>query len=170
MMFFGIGFSTRLCALDIILYVLFQSIRVITDRVLPTHWFDPELPYFRTKAWENDGKFYQDHFYISKWKDKLPAIDGLNTVSKKKLGTVSPEYLRQLIIETCRGESHHLRTILETVFFILWNPFGLSCCIFILSIFLNLPFIFIQRYNRPRLERLLVQIESHSCNSTATRP
>jgi glycosyl-4,4'-diaponeurosporenoate acyltransferase len=169
-MFFGIGFSVELCVLDIVLYVFLQSIRVLTDRALPARWLDPELPCFRTRAWEHGGRFYQDHFQIARWKDRLPAVDGLNTVSKKKLKGVAPDYLRQFIVETCRGESHHMRTILETILFILWNPVGLFCCVFILSLLLNVPCIFIQRYNRPRLQRLLLQVESRKWNSAAIDP
>jgi len=167
-MFFGIGFSVGLCMLDVAVYVLLQCTRILTDRLLPLRWLDPGLPWFRTRAWENGGKFYQDHFRIAAWKDKLPAVDGLNTVSKKSLNGVSPEYLRQFIVETCRGESDHVRSILETAVFVLWNPLWLFCCIFVLSMVGHAPFIFIQRYNRPRLQRLLMQVESRRANSAAS--
>lgn len=166
-MFFGIGFSVGLCMLDVVVYILLQCIRILTDRLLPSRWLDPGLPWFRTKAWENGGKFYRDHLRIARWKDRLPAVDGLNKVSKKSLSGISPEYLRQFIVETCRGESHHVRSILETALFVLWNPFWLFCCIFVLSLVGHAPFIFIQRYNRPRLQRLLAQVESRLTGPTS---
>lgn len=161
------GAAVRLVSLDIVLYAVFQTIRIGTDRLLPAGWINPDSWYFRTKAWERGGRFYEDHFHINRWKDRLPAVDGLNKVSKKSLSGISPEYLRQFIVETCRGESHHVRSILETALFVLWNPFWLFCCIFVLSLVGHAPFIFIQRYNRPRLQRLLAQVESRLTGPTS---
>ena len=153
------GAAIRLVFLDIFLYAAFQTMRIGTDHLLPVSWIDPELWYFRPKAWERGGRFYEDHVHISRWKDRLPAVDGFNAVSKKRLAGVSAEYLQQFVVETCRGESHHVRTILETAVFALWNPPGIFWTVFIVGGLFNVPFIMVQRYNRPRLEELLAEVK-----------
>ncbi|HEY9093334.1 MAG TPA: hypothetical protein VIN62_00615 [Candidatus Cryosericum sp.] len=150
--------ATRLVLLDILLYAAFQTIRIGTDRLLPASWINPDSWYFRPKTWERGGRFYEDHFHINRWKDRLPAVDGFNAISKKRLGGVSADYLRQFVVETCRGESHHVRTIVETAVFALWNPPSIFWAVFIIGGLCQLPFIMVQRYNRPRLEELLAEV------------
>lgn len=158
-MLFDIQFSWPLVLFDLLIYALLQVSRMCLDMILPQQWFDPNKPYYHSWSWEQNGAFYQRHFHIRTWKDKLPSVNSLDHFSKKNLGQLSPNYLRQFIFQTCRGESHHVRSILTTAVFLMWNPTGLFLLIFLLSTLGNLPFIFIQRYNRPRLRAILTQIE-----------
>jgi glycosyl-4,4'-diaponeurosporenoate acyltransferase len=160
-MLLGIHFSWTLFLIDVLIYTLMQGIGVWADMVVPQDWFNPERSVYQSWAWEQEGRFYQKYLRIQQWKDKLPSVNSLNGFSKKNLNSLSPEYLRQFIFETCRGEAYHIRSFLATGLFAIWNPPMLFGIIMLISLILNLPFIFIQRYNRPRLKKILAQLESH---------
>ena len=147
-------FSWKLVLINALIYAALQFIRMIIDCFMPRSWYDHRRPYFQCKVWEREGQFYQEYFNIKGWKDCLPSIGGFTRFSKRKLKTTDPAYLERFINETCRGESHHVRSILETSLFILWNPLPLFMIIFSASALFHLPYIMIQRYNRPRLMQL----------------
>ena len=159
-MLLGIPFSWSLFFIDVLVYAAVQTLRIGTDMLLPRCWINPDSSYYKSRRWEQDGAVYQKYLNIRRWKDKLPAVNSLNHFSKKSLKGASPEYLRQFIVETCRGESHHVRSIIETLLFIIWNPPLLFGVIFILSCMGHIPFIIIPRYNRPRLRKMLARLEA----------
>lgn len=165
-MLLEIQFSWQLIIADIVIYAVLQTTRIWVDILLPHRLLDPESKYFRTKKWEREGKFYQDFFHINAWKDKLPAVKGLTKFSKKHLENRTEPYLRQFVLETCRAESHHTRTIIETSIFIIWNPMGLFIVIFITGLITQLPFVLIQRYNRARLQNVLRKIDKENQEQT----
>lgn len=76
-------------------------------------------------------------------------------MSKKRLLTSDPEYLGEFVVATCRAESHHVRAVLSVVVMKLWTPLPSWLFVFAIALTGNLPFILIQRYNRPRLQRAL---------------
>lgn len=160
-MLLNIHFSWKLFLIDVLIYALLQVIRIWIDMVLPKSLFDPRLPYYQSRTWEQDGKIYEKHFHIHRWKDKLPTVNSLDHFSKKNLQNLTPEYLSEFIFQTCRGESHHVRSILTTSLFIIWNPPELFCIIFVMSFFGHLPYICIQRYNRPRLKKIFYRIQPY---------
>ena len=66
-----------------------------------------------------------------------------------------PEYTRRLILETCVAELvHRVLFLLSPIFaqYMTGVYADLAMLVYALG---NLPFIFIQRYNRPRLIRLM---------------
>ena len=74
---------------------------------------------------------------------------------KRKADTRSINYLETFARETCRAELVHWVIILLLPLFFVWNP-PLGVLIMLpLVVVLNLPFIMIQRYNRPRLVKIL---------------
>ena len=135
-------------------YALFVLIREYVDMHIPARWLNPSGWLFRIRPWERGGDFYRDFLGIDRWKSKLPSLRGRTNFSKKHLEGSGPGYLERFIIETCRSESNHMRAILSVVFMKLWTPFGLWLLCLVLAVVGNLPFICIQRYNRPRLQRL----------------
>ncbi len=112
---------------------------------------DEKKPPFKPFKWEKNGKVY-DKISIRKWKSKVPDMSRfLKFLLPKRVvsGTTSSD-LRALIKETCVAEIVHtaLMILSLAVFFICpgvegWVLYGLC-------FFGNLPFIFIQRYNRPQ--------------------
>ena len=133
----------------------------LIGEMLPRSIFHPDRAPFRAHRWERDGKCYEK-FGIRRWKDHVPDM---SRVRKKKmvskhLGTEAfPTADRVLILarETCRAEAvHGVLCLLSPVILLFWiGPWiGLGVGIVALYVFCNLPFIMIQRYNRPPLVAL----------------
>lgn len=149
----------RLFWLNGVLYVCAVLVRRYVDVWVPDRFFRPSRLRFHVFRWERGGDFYRDVLKIDRWKDKLPCLNGRTNFAKKKLSGRRTEYLEQFITETCRSESDHVSLIGFVVVMRLWTPFDLWLLCFVLAVVGNVPFICIQRYNRPRLERTLVRIE-----------
>jgi len=117
--------------------------------------------FLHSHPWEKEGDFYQRHFDVKKWKDRLPEM-GNNTPTqfrKNKMLGIKPEYLYQFVLETVRAELCHMFALIFGYAILFCNPHVPG--LFFLSIYvtlINLPFIIIQRYNRPRLEKVLERI------------
>jgi glycosyl-4,4'-diaponeurosporenoate acyltransferase len=124
---------------------------------IPVQLFDYRALLFRSFRWEREGKVYEDVFNIKVWKDFLPEGGGVfrGGFVKRKADTRSIRFLETFAKETCRAELVHWVIILLLPIFFVWNP-PLGVLIMLpLVVVLNLPFIMIQRYNRPRLVKIL---------------
>lgn len=119
---------------------------------LPRAWFHPDRFPFRAFAWEREGKIY-DKLRIRNWKDQLPDMSRvMKDMIPKRVGTCpTAEKVMILVRETCVAELiHWLLALCGGVVYLFWkNSVGvlLSFLVFLG----NLPFILIQRYNRPTL-------------------
>ncbi len=170
----GLLFQTQaswsLFWLNVTIYALTTLWRMQVDVWIPVKYFDPDRWWFRIRSWERQGDFYKDNLRIERWKDKVPAVNGRNHFSKRHLVGSDPTYLRQFIIETCRGESNHVRAVLSVIPMRLWTPFDLWLVCFLIALVGNLPFVLIQRYNRPRLQRALVRVERRALEAGSRAP
>ncbi len=129
---------------------------------LPRRWFDPTRFPYRLYEWENGGKIY-DKLHIRSWKDHLPDLSKHCTQMFRKQVDARPsvENLDRLIRETCVAEAVHWVLIFLSLAVIkIWSGLG-GWLFYILCILGNLPFIIIQRYNRPRLTKMLNRMRSH---------
>ena len=116
-------------------------------QALPSR-FRPEKFPFRPWRWEKNGRVYTK-LAIDKWKKLVPDMSRLlPDMVKKQLpastAAVTAAQAEALVQETCRAELVHGVSCL----------LGLSFLWLIWFLLANLPFILIQRYNRPRLMRL----------------
>ena len=124
---------------------------------LPAALFASDAPLFRTRRWEQGGEVYARVFMIRHWKDALPEAGAMfrGGFAKRGLRDRSAEHLRRFVAETRRAElSHWLPAVLSLTFFA-WNPVNVAIWMPIIGFLGNAPFIIVQRYIRPRLERLL---------------
>ncbi len=123
---------------------------------LPRQWFDPEGILFRKRHWEQGGSFYA-RIKIRKWKDKLPdASKKVRRMYRKKIELSHNEKnLCRLVEETCVAEFIHILLIILSLGVTrIWRgTCGWVC--WLLCVAGNLPFIWIQRFNRPRLQAAL---------------
>ena len=123
---------------------------------------DPESFLFREQPWELGGKIYEK-LNIKQWQAKIPDVSKVlgRWMPRKKLKIgLTAENVRTMIRETCTAELvHNLLNIAGLWLLNLWS--GLGGIIMYLVYFLlgNLPFIIVQRYNRPRLKVLLNRLE-----------
>ncbi len=123
----------------------------------PIERFDPDGRLCRIRRWEQDGRIYEQHLRIKRWKDLLP--DGASWFRggfpKARLSNREPRHLERFSRETARGESIHWQTLAAAPLFALWNPPWAMAVIALYALIANLPCIAIQRYNRARLQRIL---------------
>lgn len=143
---------------NVSLIIIWNMIILMFSTRLDRSSLNPNKKMFSEKKWEKCGKFYTKILHIQKWKDSLPQHIGKNGFSKKhlvKMSQISIEYIQEFIFETCRAEWHHIMCCLYIIIAFLINPFNYAVIFSLVSLTTNMPFIFIQRYNRIRLKKLL---------------
>lgn len=144
----------------VVLHFGFAGILTHLPETIQRRWFDHCRPRFRT----GDGEmaFYR-RIRLPYWKDRLPQFN--SDFDKRHLRSqLSAAYLEEFIFITCRAEVIHVG-----IFLLGWLSL-LSCLLCEeplanLPLFAgiaavlcvgNLPFAMVQRYNRCRLEKLLL--------------
>lgn len=119
----------------------------VTDRIKLSQ-FKPEARQFRERKFER--KLYKA-LRVKKWKKFAPTYD-------KKLFSLKDNSLDNVIGETCRAEVVHSLCVLASLASICLAVWFGSLPAFlitgILGALVDLVFVIIQRYNRPRLKRL----------------
>ncbi len=124
-------------------------------QALPRARFDAERFPYRAAQWEKGGRLYEK-LGIKRWKDRLPDMSRIMPdMVKKKMSAAREQGMDMLIKETCVAECVHWALIVLSLgIFLLWrSPWAIVFWL-VYNIFGNLPFIIIQRYNRPRLVML----------------
>lgn len=119
---------------------------------IPKRWFYADRFPYHCFRWEK--KLYA-MLRVAKWKDKLPDMSKkLPDMQAKRIATASLQEIDGLLRETCVAESVHWVEILLGGGCLAISP-GIGGLIWAVWTLLgNLPFIVIQRYNRPRLMKL----------------
>ena len=127
--------------------------------LIPKEWFKPNSFFFRERKWEKGGKFYEKVFFIKKWKGFLPDGAALfkGGFKKKKLKSLSKEYFSEFVLESCRAEATHIPPIFLSLLFAIYNPPYIVIIMVVFGMIVNLPCILAQRYNRIRLQRILMR-------------
>ena len=128
----------------------------ILGEALPRKWFHWDRFPYRTFSWEREGRVYEA-MGIRRWKDRLPdkSKHTKKTFTKQMKGHDSIDGLVRFLQETCVAELVHWCLLLLSFPLYSYVPTGFGAAVTVLYALSNLPFILIQRYNRPRLQRLL---------------
>ena len=133
----------------------------VAGRLLPKKWFKPDCFPYRSFKFEREGRIY-DKLNIRKWQNKVPDMSRLLTrcMPAKNLSGDFRRRLPLMLQETCVAEMiHSVLCAAGLLCPVLWpGPGGIIITI-IYIVFFNLPFILIQRYNRPRLMNLNRRIQ-----------
>lgn len=147
---------------NLIILFLHSSLVTIICSNLAFEFFNKDISFMKTRKWENCGKIYQDILKIKQWKDKLPELrlPTKQKFKKKSFDSIQPDYIQRFVAETRRAEFTHTIIILGSLVFYFINSFFMGSIIFITATILNLPFIIIQRYNRPRILRISCKVKS----------
>lgn len=138
-----------------VLYILSVSIVVfLLGRVFPRRWLHEQAFPFKSFGFEKNGAIYQK-LGIMKWKTKLPDASLIISrlfpkwMPKKRLE--NEEKIPILIKETCVAEmTHSAVSLLGFGCVFIWKGIG-GWIMSLGFLILNLPFILMQRFNRPRL-------------------
>lgn len=129
-------------------------ISFIIGRLLPKGWFHADRFPYKTAAGEQ--KIYQA-LRVKSWQSKVPDMSKLfrHIMPAKKMTAETVADIPRMLEETCVAElTHTLLSILGLAMLWLWPGWGGIIVTIIYILLGNVPFIIIQRYNRPRLQRL----------------
>ena len=136
--------------------ICIDGILAAVCRLLPRQILYSSKKIFRVSGGE---KNFYEKIKIRKWKDKLPELGHLTGFRKNKLEDgKNLFYVERFILEAWYGEVVHFVGMFAGLFLLLF-PFGktwtpIAVCVAVINAFLNLPFIFIQRYNTYKLSIL----------------
>lgn len=134
-----------------------SALSFVVGRVVPKRWFRFEKAPWRAMKWEQNGRIYQK-IAIQHWQNKVPDMSRVfpKLIPAKSMQTTPDQArLKLMIQETCVAELiHAVLCVLGLALLWLWRGIGGALCCLVYVLFGNLPFILIQRYNRPRLVRL----------------
>lgn len=124
-------------------------------RLLPKEMFHADRFPYKCRRREKNGKIY-DKLGIRKWQDKVPDMSRLfkKMMPSKKFSELKNDVqkLPLMIQETCVAEFiHRLLFILGFGCVLLWEGIWGWIVTIVYNLLGNVPFILIQRYNRPRL-------------------
>ena len=145
----------RECILCFVYAAALGVISFFLGRMFPKRLLRPEKFPFRTYAWED--KLWKA-LKIRSWQAKVPDMSKLfkRLMPAKALTQQTAQNLPLMIEETCVAELTHGLLCIAGLFLLkLWPGAGGIILTLIYILFGNLPFLLIQRYNRPRLQKLL---------------
>ena len=127
---------------------------------LPPEWFNHKNKIYTVS--KKERKIYEK-LGIKNWKDKVPEMGQLCNFKKDKLENLNEDYIKKFLTETCYAEIIHYGMLLIGLFVLFIFPsnvfFSISLPLFFINAILQIPPIFIQRYNRPKLEMALMHAE-----------
>lgn len=140
------------------IYLIFTGLGAFfLGRILPKTWFRFDRFPYRAFAFEQDGKIY-NALHISTWKEKLPDMSRIFPTlipSKRLPKKMSAKQINDMLCEACVAEFIHTLLCISGIACIwLWKGAG-GWILYILYVLGNIPFNLIQRYNRPKLARIL---------------
>lgn len=154
------------CIRCIIYLAILGIASFLLGRALPKGIFSPDAFPYKPFAWERDGAFYE-RLHIRKWQTLVPDMSKIfkKWMPPKTLKGLPDEgTLRLMLQETCVAESTHaLLAIAGLACIPIWPGVGgaIAAALYFIG---NLPYVFIQRYNRPRLAKLWEKIKKKQDN------
>lgn len=151
--------------LDIVLWFVFHMGFAKIANMIPDRFFEKPIPeVFKQKPIQQF--FLKKIFYVHKWKKFSP--DGgawfKEGFSKRYLKEKNLSYYEKFLIETRRAELTHYLQMLPAPIFFLFNPLWVGWNMIAYAIIFNIPFIMIQKYNQPRLIKLIIKTRSRQNN------
>jgi glycosyl-4,4'-diaponeurosporenoate acyltransferase len=112
----------------------------------------------RRRPWGEDRHWYERVLRIKSWKDRLPEAGNFfpGGFRKNSVGGGKYAVMCRFLAETRRAEYVHSAIWLFWLVTMLWTPrWGILVNLVVGTVF-NLPCLWVQRYNRLRIEQLLV--------------
>lgn len=151
------GSTLGYTALAVLLVILIDAVVATICRLLPQSCADERKKIYAVGAGEK--KFYEK-LKIRLWKDKIPEIGHFTGFRKNKIADPkSVEYLNRFLLEACYGELGHFFSVFFGFLLLLLFPltnvwFAVSIPVCIVNALLNLPSLFVLRYNSYKLRIL----------------
>ena len=129
----------------------------LIGEALPRKWFNAEKKPYAPWKIENEGRLYKT-LRVHRWKD-MSKISPMMVKKSISFNNANSESISKIVTETCVAEMIHDALILcAPGLYLIWpDPIGaLIAVVYALS---NIPFIIIQRYNRPTLLKLAKRLK-----------
>ena len=145
------------CAVYLILLSLLFFVigRLMSKMLLPV-----DCKLFQSLPFENEGKVY-NRLNVKEWKGRVPDMSRIlpHVMPPKRVSiNDSSSTLELLLKETCIAEiTHELLCFFGFACTLIWRGLG-GFCVSVIYMLGNLPYIIIQRYNRPKLRKLISQV------------
>jgi glycosyl-4,4'-diaponeurosporenoate acyltransferase len=153
--------ETWTAVLYLLLWPVFQIVSSLVCLKMPDRFFSPfSLPY-REFRWEKSGLLYGRVLMVRKWKDLLPELGLLifrGGRRKRALHDFTKPGLEKFLVESCRAEWTHLLSILLFLLLSFFVPGKAALFLIVYGLMTNLPCVIVQRYNRPRVLKLLEKL------------
>ena len=132
-------------------------------RFIPKDRINPNAFPYKSCQFERKGKLYEQ-LGVRKWQNKVFDMSKLfpKFIPKKKLQGHVVSAMPLMIKETCVAELVHWLLIIPGFYcLVLWEGVGgvAIVCLYELG---NIPYIIIQRYNRPRFIAMQNRLEKHN--------
>ena len=145
--------------LDAVAWAIIQLGIARVSVMLPAETVRRASGFLRTRRWERDGAVYE-RLGVRRWKAWLPSGGPLfrDGFPLSRIASRDPDYLRTWSLESYRAELCHWLAILPAPLFFLWNLPVVGLAMILYAVGINLPCLIAQRYNRPRLERILKRL------------
>ena len=125
-------------------------------RMLPKNRFSAERFPYAPFDFEQDGKIYEK-LGIRYWQNKVPDMSKIlpKWIPAKNLSGNIKHRLPRMLQETCVAECIHVLLCISGLYCLkLYPGVGGFAVWLVYAALFNLPYIIIQRYNRPRLAKL----------------
>jgi glycosyl-4,4'-diaponeurosporenoate acyltransferase len=125
---------------------------------LPLAFLEKDTWLTQPRPWGEDKQGYDRILRIKCWKDRLPEAGDFFPDGFRKSSVSGGDYavMSRFLAETRRAEYVHLAIWLFWFVTILWTPSWGIGVNFVVGTMLNLPCLWVQRYNRLRLQHLLI--------------
>ena len=124
------------------------AMRLAVGYLIPNR-FDYHSKWFRCKRFE--APLYKV-LRVKKWKDHMPTFD-------PQLFSISETPLENIVRNMCQAEVVHeviiLFSFVPLLFYLIWDSFFVFFITSVLAAAVDILFVIMQRYNRPRLVRLM---------------
>ncbi len=146
-----------LTALAVVLVILVDGLVAAIARLLPKKCANHKYKVFAVSTKER--KLYEK-LKIRKWKEKVPEIGHFTGFRKNKIAEPkNVEYLDRFLLEICYGEIGHFFGIFLGFAILLFFPIhevwlAISIPVAIINALLNIPLLFVLRYNFSKLKNL----------------
>jgi glycosyl-4,4'-diaponeurosporenoate acyltransferase len=148
---------TRTLLGDLVIFALSSMVATVLTSLFPARLFDDGW-LFRDRPWERSGAVYQDLLRVKSWKVRLPELaDFVSSLfPKKSIEHFGEQYMARYLRESRKAELTHWCIIVAMpAVFLMAGRAPAAASMLLLAVAVNLPYIVIQRYNRPRLEQAL---------------
>jgi glycosyl-4,4'-diaponeurosporenoate acyltransferase len=149
------GEIVRLCVVG---WVAWSLLIGLIGHRLPLKLLESDSCLTRPRIWGEDRNWYTQVLQIKRWKDRVPESGDFFQGGFRKSSISGGDYtvMSRFLAETRRAEYVHIAIWLFWLVAMLWTPgWGVLINLFVGTAF-NLPCLWVQRYNRLRLQHLLI--------------